>query len=280
MWVADEKLIITELGPYLSSCMDKNVMAKITARSSVSLLQSFSVRLGRRSLLGLTTLVAPSLTIVSVAPMHGTVASLWDPEFWLWHHDTRQRTMLAALDLLIQPLWWDKSPRYIIATSTLKNSTKQHVTMYIHRSIPYIQVQRLETPSCMCFTTVIWRKYSRPIRQGISCLCLWVMVTWKLICADPTLSQGKMVWCTYVVKYLNFILYYFFLQCTVFSFCWDLVLKTWIDKHRDLQLLCEDLWVKPHPLFIKGSLTCNEQLSRLIYIVPKIGPLQVEKNVF
>ena len=56
-------------------------MAKITARSSVSLLQSFSVHLGRRSLLGLTTLVAPSLTIVSVAPMHGTVASLWDPKF-------------------------------------------------------------------------------------------------------------------------------------------------------------------------------------------------------
>ena len=49
------------------------LMAEISARSSVFLLRSLSVHLNRRSLLGLTILVA---AVVSVAPMHGTVAGL------------------------------------------------------------------------------------------------------------------------------------------------------------------------------------------------------------
>ena len=45
------------------------LMAEISTRSSVSSLQSLSVHLDPRSLVGLTTLVA---TVVSMAPMHGT----------------------------------------------------------------------------------------------------------------------------------------------------------------------------------------------------------------
>ena len=52
--------------------VDKNVMAKISTRSSVSLLRSLSVHLDAQSFLGLTT-------VVSVAPMHCTVASLRGP---------------------------------------------------------------------------------------------------------------------------------------------------------------------------------------------------------
>ena len=48
-----------------------DVMAEISARSSVSSLRSLSVQLDPRSLLGLTTL--------SVAPIHDTVSSLWGP---------------------------------------------------------------------------------------------------------------------------------------------------------------------------------------------------------
>ena len=58
------------------------LMAKISAHSSVSLLRSLSVRLNAWSLLGLTILVMqPFLTVVSVVPMHGTVAGLPGPEF-------------------------------------------------------------------------------------------------------------------------------------------------------------------------------------------------------
>ena len=39
--------------------------------------------------------------------------------FWLQHHDTRQESMLATLDLLIQPLQEDNSPRVIVGSSTL-----------------------------------------------------------------------------------------------------------------------------------------------------------------
>ena len=53
-------------------------MAEISARSSVSLLRSSSVHLDPQSLLGLT---AAFLKVVSVAPMHGTVASLRGLEF-------------------------------------------------------------------------------------------------------------------------------------------------------------------------------------------------------
>ena len=52
-------------------------MVKISAQSQ-SPLQSLSVHFDIWSLLGLTTFV-PSLTAVSVAPMHGTVASLRRP---------------------------------------------------------------------------------------------------------------------------------------------------------------------------------------------------------
>ena len=45
-----------------------------------------------------------------------------DPEFQPWHRNTRQGRMLATLDLFIQSLRWDKSPRHIVASSTLKNS--------------------------------------------------------------------------------------------------------------------------------------------------------------
>ena len=63
--------------------MDKNkdVLAEISPQSSVSLLQSSSVHLDPWSLLGLTTLVAAFLKVVSMAPMHGTVGSLWGLEF-------------------------------------------------------------------------------------------------------------------------------------------------------------------------------------------------------
>ena len=56
-------------------------MAEVSARSSVSSLQSSSVQLDPRSLLGLTTLELAflNLTIVSVAPMYGTVAGLQGP---------------------------------------------------------------------------------------------------------------------------------------------------------------------------------------------------------
>ena len=54
------------------------LMAEMSARSSVSSLRSLSVHLDPRSFLGLTTLVA-ALTVVSVAPMHGTVAGLRGP---------------------------------------------------------------------------------------------------------------------------------------------------------------------------------------------------------
>ena len=54
-------------------------MVKISAQSQ-SPLQSLSVHFNIWSLLGLTTFV-PSLTAVSVAPMHGTVAIVsGDPE--------------------------------------------------------------------------------------------------------------------------------------------------------------------------------------------------------
>ena len=59
--------------------VDKNVMAEISAQSSVSSLRSLSVHLNPQSLLDLTTLVEPSLTVVSVAAMRGTVASLQRP---------------------------------------------------------------------------------------------------------------------------------------------------------------------------------------------------------
>ena len=57
--------------------MDKIFMAEISAQSQ-SPLQSLSVHFDIQSLLGLTTFV-PS--IISVAPMHSTVASLRRPEF-------------------------------------------------------------------------------------------------------------------------------------------------------------------------------------------------------
>ena len=56
----------------------------------------------------------PKLTVLRVAPMHDTVASL----FWSWHHDTRQESMPATLDLLIQALWGDNSSRVIAGSST------------------------------------------------------------------------------------------------------------------------------------------------------------------
>ena len=51
-----------------------------------------------------------------------------DKEYW------------QQLDLLLQPLRWNKSPRHIVASSTLKNSasyTSLAIIVYIHRSIPY-----------------------------------------------------------------------------------------------------------------------------------------------
>ena len=62
--------------------------------------------------------------------------------------------MLATLGLLLQPLWWDKSPRHIVASSTLKNIHELAIFVYIHDSILFsipmfqfhIAVQRLETP--------------------------------------------------------------------------------------------------------------------------------------
>ena len=100
------------------------LMAEISAHSSISSLWSLSVHLSPRSLLGFTTLVAAFLN----SSIDGSYAwycswSLGTPSFdrdimmpdkeECWRH---------ALDLLIQPLWWDKTPRHIVASSTLKNS--------------------------------------------------------------------------------------------------------------------------------------------------------------
>ena len=76
-------------------------MAGISARSLVKF--RFNLHLCTRLLLGLTTFV----TVVSMAPMHGTVASLWVTRVRkapFSDCDFRQGRMLATLELLIQPL--------------------------------------------------------------------------------------------------------------------------------------------------------------------------------
>ena len=83
-------------------------------------LRSLSVHHDHWSLLGLTTLVAAfHNSILSVPSMHA--ASLRDPKFLPWHRNTRQGRTLATLDLFIQSLRWDKSPRHIVASTTLNN---------------------------------------------------------------------------------------------------------------------------------------------------------------
>ena len=122
--------------------------------------------------------------------MHGTVASLWDPKlgrspiFWLWHHDMKQGRMLATLDLLIEPLRWYKSPRHMVASSTLKNSASYMKLMKLcnspfhsifHSTLTFhIPVQWLETHGyqahfwpvpchqffCVNVVVIICQKYS------------------------------------------------------------------------------------------------------------------------
>ena len=74
------------------------LMAEIVAHSSVSSLWSLSVHLDPRSLLGLTTLVAPFLNSSEPGSyMHGTVACLWGPSSDRDnHHDTRQGRVLPT----------------------------------------------------------------------------------------------------------------------------------------------------------------------------------------
>ena len=101
------------------------LMAEISAQSSVSSLWSLSVHLDPRSLLGLTNLVAAFLN----SSKHGSYAwyCSWSPETPSSDHDItipdKEECWQHALDLLMQPLPWDKSPRHIIASSTLKDST-------------------------------------------------------------------------------------------------------------------------------------------------------------
>ena len=121
-------------------------MAEISAWSSVSSLWSSSVQLDPRSLLGLTTLVAPFLN----SSKRGSYA--W---YYSWSLGTssfycdimipdKEECWQHALDLLVQPL-----PRHIVASSTLKDSISYtrvsfnyvhspfHFTIPFHRSIPY-----------------------------------------------------------------------------------------------------------------------------------------------
>ena len=89
---------------------------------SVSLFRSLSVHLDPRSLVGLVTLVAAAFpSVVSMALMHGTVAGLRgthssDCDIMI---PDKEECWQHALDLLIQP---PRSPRHILASSTLKNS--------------------------------------------------------------------------------------------------------------------------------------------------------------
>ena len=80
------------------------------------------------------------------------------PIFWPWHHDTRQKIMMATLEFLLQPLRWNKSPEHIIvASSTSKNSSKPwHKLCTItvpfhflfHRSIPHSSPVIIVDTSC------------------------------------------------------------------------------------------------------------------------------------
>ena len=91
--------------------------------------------------------------------MHGTVASrcLGDPK------SGKPRGIMIPdkecwqqLDLLLQPLRWNKSPRHIVASSTLKKVPVTRVSYncvhspfhsIFHSTVPFhIPVQRLETP--------------------------------------------------------------------------------------------------------------------------------------
>ena len=76
-----------------------------------------------------------------------------DPKFWPSHHDTRKEKV-ATLGLLIQPLQWGKSPRHIVARTTVPVTR----VSYTHHSIPFstaffhphIPLQRLEIPDTVC----------------------------------------------------------------------------------------------------------------------------------
>ena len=101
------------------------LMAEISARSSVSSLRSLSVHLNPWLFLGLTTLVAAFLN----SSKRGSYAwyCSWSPGTHSSDCDVmipdKEECWQHALDLLIQPLRWDKSRRHILASSTLKDST-------------------------------------------------------------------------------------------------------------------------------------------------------------
>ena len=96
------------------------LMAEISARSSVSSLQSCLCNLT----LGHTTLVAAFLN----SSKRGSYVwyCSWSPGTPSSDRDImipdKEECWQHALDLLIQPLRWDKSPRHIVASSTLKYS--------------------------------------------------------------------------------------------------------------------------------------------------------------
>ena len=132
---------------------------EISVQSSVSSLQSLSVHLDPRSLVGLTTLVAAFLN----SSKRGSYAwyCSWSPGTPSSDCDImipdKEECCQHALDLLIQPLRWDKSHRHILANSTLKEQRQLHelaVTMNSHCSIPFsippfhstVPFHRLETP--------------------------------------------------------------------------------------------------------------------------------------
>ena len=102
------------------------LMAEISARSSVSSLQSLSVHLDPWSLLRLTTLVAP------FSSKCGSYA---------WYCSWSPGTPSSDLDIMLPDKEMQATLNMtVVATSTLKNSASYMsyvaVTIYIHCSIP------------------------------------------------------------------------------------------------------------------------------------------------
>ena len=101
-------------------------MAEISAQSSVSSLQSLSVHLNPRSLLGLTTLVAAFLNS-SKCGSYGWYRS-WSPGTLSSDRNMipdKEECWQHALGLFIQLLRWDKSPRHS-SSSTARVSYRYH----------------------------------------------------------------------------------------------------------------------------------------------------------
>ena len=124
-WMKNKGLALQDCSYSLCRLTWICLMAEISVRSSVSSLRSLSAHFDPRSLVSLTTSVAAFLN----RSKRGSYAwyCSWSPgtpssDCDIMIPDKEERWQYA-LDLFIQPLRWDKSPRHVLASSTLKDST-------------------------------------------------------------------------------------------------------------------------------------------------------------